>query len=305
MVAKLPPCLLHTGLLAPPAALARASRAVSHALDAAYPGHAPLLSCGSLTLPAGSRCLLCGANGAGKSTLLQVLGGKTMVDADAVHVLGVPPFHTPALTCSGDLSYLGSQWRRTVASAGYDIPIGGDIPAGEMIGNVAGVDPERRRALIAMLDIDVNWSMMRVSDGQRRRVQICLGLLKPYRVLLCDEITVDLDVCARLDLLSFFKQECEQVRSSIFLRGCASESPAPSAALPSSTPHTFWTGWMRGLRTLRTWRMASCCVEGRWRQRRWRCWGQMTSTATRVCFSPCRLGCWLSAMRGWRAGAGR
>ncbi len=37
----------------------------------------------------------------------------------------------------------------------------------------------------------------KVSDGQRRRVQICLGLLKPYQVLLLDEITVDLDVVGR------------------------------------------------------------------------------------------------------------
>ena len=52
--------------------------------------------------------------------------------------------------------------------------------------------------------------MIRVSDGERRRVQICMGLLKPYVVLLLDEITVDLDIVGRLDLLNFFKQECEE-----------------------------------------------------------------------------------------------
>ena len=52
-----------------------------------------------------------------------------------------------------------------------------------------------------------------MSDGQRRRVQICLGLLKPFRVLLCDEITVDLDVLGRLDLLQFFVEETEQARA--------------------------------------------------------------------------------------------
>lgn len=169
-----------------------------------------MLSCDSLTLPPGSRCLLCGANAAGKSSLLQVLGGKTLVDPDAVRVLGSPPFHDLQLTCGGALSYLGSHWRRTVASAGYDIPLGGDIQAGTMICNVEGVDPQRRQALIDLLDIDVTWSMMRVSDGQRRRVQICLGLLKPYKLLLCDEITVDLDVCARLDLLAFLRRETEE-----------------------------------------------------------------------------------------------
>ena len=35
--------------------------------------------------------------------------------------------------------------------------------------------------------------------------------LMPIQVLLLDEITVDLDVVTRMDLLDFFKEECEQV----------------------------------------------------------------------------------------------
>lgn len=34
-----------------------------------------------------------------------------------------------------------------------------------------------------MLDIDLDWRLNTVSDGQRRRVQICMGLLKPYQVI--------------------------------------------------------------------------------------------------------------------------
>ena len=51
-----------------------------------------------------------------------------------------------------------------------------------MIESVPGVEPERRRKLMKVLDIDPAWRMHRVSDGQRRRVQICLGLLKPPQV---------------------------------------------------------------------------------------------------------------------------
>jgi CCR4-NOT complex subunit CAF16 len=88
---------------------------------------------------------------------------------------GLPPFHTTELTCSGDLSYLGSQWRRTVASVGYDIPLAGDVPAGVMIMNVPGVDPARRDELITLLGVDMNWSMNRVSDGQRVRHDVHSG----------------------------------------------------------------------------------------------------------------------------------
>ena len=227
----------------------------------------------SLELPPGSRCLLSGANGAGKTTMLQILAGKTMVSQDAVRVIGKPPFHDIQLTCSGDLSYLGAQWRRNIGSAvrtsfeehekrffscpsrreGFlrtlppsrdpgalpsrtpgpgiifivsfprplsspaclflsqgSVALAGDITAGKMIFGVEGVDPERRARLVELLDIDVDWNMMHVSDGQRRRVQICMGLLKPFKVLLCDEITVDLDILGRLDLLKFLAEECEQ-----------------------------------------------------------------------------------------------
>lgn len=36
-----------------------------------------------------------------------------------------------------------------------------------------------------VLDIDPQWRMHQVSDGQRRRVQICVGLLKPFKVSWC------------------------------------------------------------------------------------------------------------------------
>ena len=162
----------------------------------------------SLNLPPGSRCLLSGANGTGKTTLLQVLAGKYMVPRSDVLVLGRPAFHDVALTNSGELSYLGTAWRREVGCAG-SVALGADIPARTMIYGVPDVDPERRNRLVEMLDIDLDWSMMKLSDGQRRRVQICLGLLRPYKVLLLDEVTVDLDVVGRLDLLEFFKYECE------------------------------------------------------------------------------------------------
>ena len=179
------------------------------ALTYAYPGCAPVLKDWSLSLPPGSRCLLSGANGAGKTTVLHVLAGKSMVSEDTVRVLGRPPFHDIRLTCEGELSYLGAQWRRNIGSAGADVPLQGDISAGKMIYGVANVDAARRDRLVKLLDVDLEWSMKALSDGQRRRVQICLGLLKPYKVLLCDEITVDLDILGRLDLLRFFQEECE------------------------------------------------------------------------------------------------
>ncbi|KAF5482428.1 hypothetical protein F2P56_003000 [Juglans regia] len=181
----------------------------------AYEGEPPLFADFNLKIPPGSRCLLVGANGSGKTTLLKILAGKHMVGGrDVVRVLNNSAFHDTKLVCSGDLAYLGGSWSKTVGSAG-EIPLQGDFSAEHMIFGVEGVDPDRRLNLIELLDIDLQWRMHKVSDGQRRRVQICMGLLHPFKVLLLDEVTVDLDVVARLDLLDFFKEECDQRGATI------------------------------------------------------------------------------------------
>jgi len=133
-----------------------------------------------------------------------------MVPRSAVTVLGRPAFHDTSLVASGDLSYLGAAWRKDVAFAGYGVPLQGDLGAGEILSRVPGVDPARRERLVALLGIDPAWRLLRLSDGQRRRVQVAMGLLKPFRVLLLDEVTVDMDVLDRLDLLAFLAEECEQ-----------------------------------------------------------------------------------------------
>ncbi|KAJ4775558.1 ABC transporter I family member 19 [Rhynchospora pubera] len=184
-------------------------------LNFAYDGLPPLFTRFNLRVSPSSRCLLVGANGSGKTTLLKILAGKHMVGGrDVVRVLNGSAFHDTQLVCSGDLSYLGGSWSRNVGCCG-EVPLQGDFSAEHMIFGVEGVDPDRREKLIDLLDIDLEWRMHKVSDGQRRRVQICMGLLHPYKVLLLDEITVDLDVVTRMDLLDFFKEECEQRGATI------------------------------------------------------------------------------------------
>lgn len=51
--------------------------------------------------------------------------------------------------------------------------------------------------------------MHAVSDGERRRVQLAMGLIRPWRILLLDEITVDLDLLSRSNFLAFLKKETE------------------------------------------------------------------------------------------------
>jgi CCR4-NOT complex subunit CAF16 len=69
---------------------------------------------------------------------------------------------------------------------------------------------ERKKELVELLDINLLWRMHQISDGETRRVQILLSLMNPFSVLLLDEITVDLDVLTRINLLEFFRRESDK-----------------------------------------------------------------------------------------------
>jgi CCR4-NOT complex subunit CAF16 len=111
-----------------------------------------------------------------------------------VRVLGRPAFHDTTL--AAEVTFLGGPFR-------FDV----DIVVGDILARTPGLDEERAGRLIGILDVDPAWHMHRVSDGQRRRVQILLGLLRPARLLLLDEVTTDLDLIARVDLLELLREE--------------------------------------------------------------------------------------------------
>ncbi|KAF7968887.1 hypothetical protein HWV62_28918 [Athelia sp. TMB] len=86
----------------------------------------------------------------------------------------------------------------------------GDILVSSFLDSVGGYRyKERRDHLLDILDVDLDWHMHAISDGERRRVQLCMGLMAPWDVLLLDEVTVDLDVLVRDDLLKFLKSDSE------------------------------------------------------------------------------------------------
>lgn len=187
---------------------------VNH-LTFAYPGREPVLRDLNMQLTNGARCLLIGANGAGKSTLLRILAGRHLTKPDdAVRVLGRSSFHDTRLNF--ERSYLDTDWgMRTVAFAGYGCPLQADIPVCNMMKKLQDDYPERRDELLQLLRIDPQWRMHQVSDGQRRRVQIFIGLLRPFKILLLDEVTVSLDVVVRQDLLRWLKAESERRQATI------------------------------------------------------------------------------------------
>ena len=96
-----------------------------------------------------------------------------------------------------------------------------DISVKELLKSMGGdIWPERKRELVQVLDIDEEgWRMHLCSDGERRRVQLAMGLVRPWRVLLLDEVTVDLDLLARSEFLGWLRGQCLEGRKEEVERG--------------------------------------------------------------------------------------
>lgn len=165
----------------------------------------------SLIIPWGTTNLVIGPNGAGKSTLLRILAGKTLIKQGKLRIGGFDPFefsmarHEQHNSDINDyITYLGTEWATNPV-------VKRDIPVRLLISSIGGDRlAERRDELIDIMDLDPDWSMAYISDGERRRVQLVMGLLKPWRLLLLDEVTVDLDVVVRQRLLEFLGRETKK-----------------------------------------------------------------------------------------------
>ncbi|CAK9782779.1 unnamed protein product [Cutaneotrichosporon oleaginosum] len=165
----------------------------------------PVLSGVNIQLERGDCCLLVGANGAGKSTLLRILAGKRLTKTRNCRILGQDVFMNPP----GGVVYLGTEWCMNPV-------VRSDIVVSHFLDSVGGWRHRARRdRLLEILDVDLDWRMHQISDGERRRVQLCMGLMTEWDVLLLDEVTVDLDVLVRADLVNFLASEAKDRGATI------------------------------------------------------------------------------------------
>ena len=163
----------------------------------------------SLTLDCGHCYVVSGLNGCGKSTLLKLISGKKLCPYGSVTVCGKDPFRDTSTT--NDIAYLSNDWgTNTVAYSGYNIPIQSSIQVKDMMVDLRKTYPNRDNELRKVLGINLEWSLNSISEGQRKRVQLYLGLVKPFKICLLDEITVNLDVLVKTRLMNYLKKESKE-----------------------------------------------------------------------------------------------
>ncbi len=166
----------------------------------------PIFTDLSLDLYSNHCYILAGLNGCGKSTLMKIISGKCLCEYDKVKVLGKDPFRDTTL--NNDIAYIDNNWgTQTVAYSGYNVPLQSSLQVKDMMKALKLKYPERNNELLELLDINPEWRLNAVSEGQRKRVQLYLNLIKPFKVCLLDEITVNLDLLVKDRFMNYLKLE--------------------------------------------------------------------------------------------------
>ncbi|MDI6101316.1 ABC transporter ATP-binding protein [Actinoplanes sp. NEAU-A12] len=142
-----------------------------------------------LVVARGEIFALLGPNGAGKTTTVEILEGHRRRSAGDVRVLGEDPGRA------------GSAWRARIGIVLQDADDAADLTVHEMVRHIAGFYPDPRTSdeVIELVGLGAkrNAKIRTLSGGQRRRVDVALGIVGRPELLFLDEPTTGFDPEAR------------------------------------------------------------------------------------------------------------
>jgi len=143
----------------------------------------------SFEIPDGQLVALLGPNGAGKTTTLEMLEGFLAPTSGTARVLGIDPHR-------GD-----RRWRARIGLVLQSTSLDAELTVRDTLAMFAGLYPNPRpvREVLDLVDLtdDTNTNVGALSGGQRRRVDVAIGIIGRPEVLFLDEPTTGLDPEAR------------------------------------------------------------------------------------------------------------
>ena len=143
----------------------------------------------SLEVPDGQLVAVLGPNGAGKTTTLEILEGFIAPTAGTVRVLGVDPRRG------------GRRWRARIGLVLQSTSLDAELTVRDTLSVFAGLYPAPRPVgeVLELVDLadDAETRVGALSGGQRRRVDVAIGIIGRPEVLFLDEPTTGLDPEAR------------------------------------------------------------------------------------------------------------
>jgi ABC-2 type transport system ATP-binding protein len=132
---------------------------------------------------------LLGPNGAGKTTTIEILEGFLTPSSGVVRVLGADPRRA------------GRAWRARIGLVLQSTSLDAQLSVREALALHAGLFPRPRPLgeVLELVDLDAGAGARigALSGGQRRRVDLALGMIGDPEVLFLDEPTTGLDPEAR------------------------------------------------------------------------------------------------------------
>lgn len=151
----------------------------------------------SFDIARGETFALLGPNGAGKSTTIEILEGYRDRDGGEVSVLGTDP------------AKAGLEWKSQLGIVLQSGTESGNATVRELLAEFAGYYPNPRdvdETLAAVgLTEKAKARVGKLSGGQRRRVDVALGVIGRPRLLFLDEPTTGFDPEARRQFWDFIR----------------------------------------------------------------------------------------------------